>query len=137
MPLASFTAADVMAVMQFQQLYAPLLLHQTALPGPAPTCTAHSRECAPALAPHFAPCIILAAVLQCPLLTPVPSPLLQCYNISLTAPLTAAEAETLAWLLRETFEPELLTEGTEFAAVGSADVVVEVRWAGGCGTCMA
>ncbi|EFN52340.1 hypothetical protein CHLNCDRAFT_139160 [Chlorella variabilis] len=50
-----------------------------------------------------------------------------CYNIALTAPLTPAEAETLAWLLRETFEPELLTGGTEFpaSAVGPDDIVVE------------
>jgi hypothetical protein len=52
----------------------------------------------------------------------------QCYNISLTAPLTAEEAATLAWLLRETFEPELLTPGSEFGpeAVGEKDTVVEV-----------
>ena len=51
---------------------------------------------------------------------------LQCYNISTKAPLTASEAETLAWLLRETFEPELLTSGTEFANVAAGDTVVEV-----------
>ncbi|KAI7838801.1 hypothetical protein COHA_007416 [Chlorella ohadii] len=49
-----------------------------------------------------------------------------CYNISTTAPLTAAEAETLSWLLRETFEPELLTGATEFPSVGANDAVVEV-----------
>lgn len=52
---------------------------------------------------------------------------MQCYNISTTAPLTAAEAETLSWLLRETFEPELLTGATEFPSVGANDAVVEVR----------
>ena len=60
----------------------------------------------------------------------VPLPLAsppQCYNISTTAPLTAAEAETLAWLLRETFEPELLTAGTEFPSPAAIDAVVEVR----------
>lgn len=53
--------------------------------------------------------------------------LLQCYNISTTEPLTAEEAETLAWLLRETFEPELLTASTEFPSVGANDAIVEVR----------
>jgi phosphoribosylformylglycinamidine synthase len=32
-----------------------------------------------------------------------------CYNISTKEPLTAHEAATLTWLLRETYEPELLT----------------------------
>ncbi|PSC73466.1 putative phosphoribosylformylglycinamidine chloroplastic mitochondrial [Micractinium conductrix] len=49
-----------------------------------------------------------------------------CYNISTTAPLTAEESETLAWLLRETFEPELLTGGTEFPSPAANDAVVEV-----------
>ena len=66
----------------------------------------------------------MLACLACPLPNPAS---LQCYNISTTEPLTAAEAETLAWLLRETFEPELLTGATEFAAVGATDAVVEVR----------
>ncbi|KAL4423911.1 hypothetical protein ABPG75_001212 [Micractinium tetrahymenae] len=49
-----------------------------------------------------------------------------CYNISTTEPLTAEEAETLAWLLRETFEPELLTAATEFLSVDANDAIVEV-----------
>ena len=72
----------------------------------------------------------LLVCLHAPALTPSPSQrnaLLQCYNISTKAPLTASEAETLAWLLRETFEPELLTSGTEFASVAAGDTVVEVR----------
>lgn len=32
-----------------------------------------------------------------------------CYNISTTSSLSAEESSTLAWLLRETYEPELLT----------------------------
>ncbi|GAB4814933.1 hypothetical protein N2152v2_001979 [Parachlorella kessleri] len=49
-----------------------------------------------------------------------------CYNVSASEPLTAEEAEKLAWLLRETFEPELLTPATEFASLGPNDAVVEV-----------
>ena len=52
---------------------------------------------------------------------------LQCFNVSSTEPLTAEEAATLAWLLRETYEPELLTPDTKFAAPGPNDAVVEVR----------
>ncbi|KFM22797.1 putative phosphoribosylformylglycinamidine synthase, chloroplastic/mitochondrial [Auxenochlorella protothecoides] len=48
-----------------------------------------------------------------------------CYNISLSQPLTAAEAETLAWLLRETFEPERLTPDSSFQ-LEPQDAVVEV-----------
>jgi phosphoribosylformylglycinamidine synthase len=50
-----------------------------------------------------------------------------CYNVATSAPLTAAEAETLAWLLRETFEPEALTAGSRFAAPAPGETVVEVR----------
>lgn len=41
------------------------------------------------------------------------------------APLHPQEASTLAWLLRETFEPELVTPSTSLATAGS-DAVVEV-----------
>lgn len=46
-----------------------------------------------------------------------------CFNVSLTAPLTAEEAGTLAWLLRETFEPEKLTAESRFAAPAGAGVL--------------
>ena len=80
---------------------------------------APSPACRPA--PASAQCVIACL----PGLARFPPP--QCYNISTTAPLTAAEAETLAWLLRETFEPELLTGGTEFASVAANDAIVEAR----------
>ncbi|PNW79730.1 hypothetical protein CHLRE_08g364800v5 [Chlamydomonas reinhardtii] len=50
----------------------------------------------------------------------------QCYNVSLTKPLSASEAETLAWLLRETFEPELLSPASHLPASGGNVTVVEV-----------
>ncbi len=49
-----------------------------------------------------------------------------CYNISTSSPLTAEEAQTLAWLLRETYEPELLTSDSRFASTAAAETVVEV-----------
>lgn len=49
-----------------------------------------------------------------------------CYNIETSAPLTAKEAETLSWLLRETYEPELLVADTRFSKPAGADAVVEV-----------
>lgn len=51
-------------------------------------------------------------------------------------PERVARAHTAQWLmwlcrlLRETFEPELLTPGTEFTELGSNDTVVEVRGKG-------
>ena len=50
-----------------------------------------------------------------------------CVNVSSTEPLTAEEAGTLAWLLRETYEPEMLMPATKFGALGPTDAVVEVR----------
>ena len=41
-------------------------------------------------------------------------------------PLSEEQAATLTWLLRETFEPELLTPGSSLRADGSTDAVVEV-----------
>ncbi|KIY97626.1 phosphoribosylformylglycinamidinesynthase, partial [Monoraphidium neglectum] len=49
-----------------------------------------------------------------------------CFNVQLSAPLTPKEAETLAWLLRETFEPELLTPSTVLLPGGPTQSVVEV-----------
>lgn len=49
-----------------------------------------------------------------------------CYNVATSSPLTAEEAETLAWLMRETYEPELLTPDSSLRAGGS-DAIVEVR----------
>ena len=48
-----------------------------------------------------------------------------CYNVALSAPLTPQEAETLAWLLRETYEPELLSASSVLTPSG-AQAVVEV-----------
>jgi phosphoribosylformylglycinamidine synthase len=48
-----------------------------------------------------------------------------CYNIGLSAQLSPKEAETLAWLLRETFEPELLTSESRVKQ-DSTTTVVEV-----------
>jgi len=47
----------------------------------------------------------------------------QVFNVSVTSPLTGKEAETMAWLLRETFEPELLTPDTRLHASGNSCVV--------------
>ncbi|KAL6745568.1 CobB/CobQ-like glutamine amidotransferase domain-containing protein [Haematococcus lacustris] len=47
-----------------------------------------------------------------------------CYNVSVTAPLSSKEAETLTWLLRETFEPQGLTPESRFKA--GDHTVVEV-----------
>ena len=52
-----------------------------------------------------------------------------CYNIQLDAPLSAKDADTLAWLLRETFEPELLRPASVLApgaAHADTQIVVEV-----------
>eukprot|EP00887_Chlorella_sp_A99_P003357 scaffold26.g3357.t1 len=49
-----------------------------------------------------------------------------CYNIATSAPLSPAEARTLAWLLRETYEPELLTPASRFSEPAGDDTVVEV-----------
>ena len=45
-----------------------------------------------------------------------------CFNVGLAAPLSEAGAATLAWLLRETFEPERLTRLSSLAS----PTVVEV-----------
>eukprot|EP00850_Spirogloea_muscicola_P008078 SM000042S15345 [mRNA] locus=s42:439990:449765:- [translate_table: standard] len=52
-----------------------------------------------------------------------PSAREQCYNVELAAPLEAAEAEKLRWLLRETFEPWALQDCSSLQA---DDAVVEV-----------
>ncbi|GBF90353.1 hypothetical protein Rsub_02459 [Raphidocelis subcapitata] len=49
-----------------------------------------------------------------------------CFNVQLTEPLSAKEAETLAWLLRETFEPELLRPSSVLAPSNANQSVVEV-----------
>jgi phosphoribosylformylglycinamidine synthase len=50
-----------------------------------------------------------------------------CYNVSTAQQLTENEAATLAWLLRETYEPELLTPSSRFASTSHGDeTVVEV-----------
>jgi hypothetical protein len=53
----------------------------------------------------------------------------QCFNVALSRVLTADEAATLAWLLRETYEPERLTPGSRFDSGGKrihGEAVVEV-----------
>lgn len=57
--------------------------------------------------------------------TPDPADAELCYNIELSSPLTPKEAETLQWLLRETFEPEGLSSAP-FLTHASAAPVVEV-----------
>eukprot|EP00775_Hariotina_reticulata_P008987 gene8987-9160_t len=49
-----------------------------------------------------------------------------CYNIGLAAPLDGAEAEKMAWLLRETFEPQQLTVSSIFDSNRDNQAVVEV-----------
>jgi len=51
-----------------------------------------------------------------------------CYNIEVTAPLSDREAETLSWLLRETYEPEKLRPSSSLAASNntSTQSMVEV-----------
>jgi len=51
----------------------------------------------------------------------------QCFNIEVTAPLTAEEMGTLQWLLRETFEPELFTEARPVTAHIERDASVCIR----------
>lgn len=49
------------------------------------------------------------------------------YNVQVAEPLTEAEARTLAWLLRETYEPELLrAEPALGGGSGASAAVVEV-----------
>eukprot|EP00877_Chromochloris_zofingiensis_P007400 jgi/Chrzof1/2913/Cz12g03220.t1 len=50
----------------------------------------------------------------------------QCYNVAVAAPLDAREASTLAWLLRETFEPELLAPISVLTAAAPTQTVIEV-----------
>ena len=54
----------------------------------------------------------------------------QCFNVKLEEPLSEEQAATLTWLLRETFEPELLTPGSSLRADAATDAVVEVRHCG-------
>jgi phosphoribosylformylglycinamidine synthase len=49
-----------------------------------------------------------------------------CYNVGLAAPLDAAEADKMAWLLRETFEPQQLTPSSIFDGSAPNQCVVEV-----------
>lgn len=51
----------------------------------------------------------------------------QVYNVGLDATLNAKEAETLAWLLRETFEPHLLTAESRFSDASGSVVEVGPR----------
>ena len=48
-----------------------------------------------------------------------------CFNLALTAPLSAAQDQTLHWLLRETYEADQLTPHSVLAA-GEGGAVVEV-----------
>lgn len=53
----------------------------------------------------------------------------QCFNVALSRVLSEEEAATLAWLLRETYEPERLTPGSRFdsgAEQTRGEAVVEV-----------
>ncbi|GAX81039.1 hypothetical protein CEUSTIGMA_g8474.t1 [Chlamydomonas eustigma] len=50
----------------------------------------------------------------------------QCFNVGISSQLSGKEAETLAWLLRETFEPERLTPESKFSPNNSSTTVVEV-----------
>lgn len=49
-----------------------------------------------------------------------------CFNIGLAAPLDTNEADKMAWLLRETFEPEQLTNVSIFDGSEATQTVVEV-----------
>lgn len=51
----------------------------------------------------------------------------QCFNVKLEQPLSGEQAATLTWLLRETYEPHLLTPASQLPADGSTDAVVEVH----------
>lgn len=46
-----------------------------------------------------------------------------CFNVELSAPLDAAEEETLRWLLRETFDPEGLQVTSQLTPTAGAAVV--------------
>ena len=50
-----------------------------------------------------------------------------CFNVGLAAPLSQAEAEVLAWLLRETFEPKQLRGESWLSSNSSTETLVEVR----------
>ncbi|KAK9837421.1 hypothetical protein WJX81_001177 [Elliptochloris bilobata] len=49
-----------------------------------------------------------------------------CFNVALRQPLAEDEAATLAWLLRETYEPERLTAASRFDNAAGGDTVIEV-----------
>lgn len=54
---------------------------------------------------------------------------MQCFNVALTDALTDEEAATVAWLLRETYEPEKCTADSQLAAsasAASATTIIEV-----------
>ena len=44
----------------------------------------------------------------------------QCFNIAISEPLTQHEAATVAWLLRETYEPTLCTATSQLSDAASA-----------------
>ena len=50
-----------------------------------------------------------------------------CFNVGLAAPLSQAEADVLAWLLRETFEPDQLRAESWLPTATSTETVIEVR----------
>ncbi|KAK9795604.1 hypothetical protein WJX73_007566 [Symbiochloris irregularis] len=51
----------------------------------------------------------------------------QCFNIAISQPLNAEETDKLSWLLRETFEPDMLTAQSRFeSALNGSQPVVEV-----------
>eukprot|EP00891_Asterochloris_glomerata_P009825 jgi/Astpho2/9825/fgenesh1_pm.00149_%23_37_t len=49
-----------------------------------------------------------------------------CFNVALSEPLMTEEAASLTWLLRETFQPEMLAARSRLEAPGSGAAVVEV-----------
>lgn len=49
---------------------------------------------------------------------------MQCFNLEVTAPLSPAEADTVAWLLRETYDPARSTPASSLDA--SSGTIVEV-----------
>lgn len=50
---------------------------------------------------------------------------LQCFNVDLTEQLDSREAETVAWLLRETYEPDQLTPATTLPKSDGATSIIE------------
>lgn len=51
---------------------------------------------------------------------------MQCYNVDLTAPLSEHEAATVAWLLRETYEPDQCGPSSFLPSTDAATATIEV-----------